>query len=234
MRGAFDFERNAWTDRPSTLEVHDEAPRPPSPGRWFFSAKPRPRTYPWSLAASALASAVMLAAFVAGHGVLVFLAGALCILLCACAYRIDRSRLRGRYPDAYLLEDPEDRNVCLVEIAIVRAGREIGEDRGAAWFRGDTLYYSGFRTSFVIGGENVLPKAHWTIFHDPAGMLTLPERAIPLGIDRFATYVVFRPIAHADRSASYSQELSFVRRLMTFRNAPKGSAGPRQWPPIEP
>ena len=138
---------------------------------------------------------------------------------CAWAYILEESSRAPGTRGEYLLEDPDDRNVCLVAVTIVRNRLTVGRDRGAAWFEGGALHFSGERTSFIVGGENVLPQSRWSVFNDGEGM-ALPAFALPLDVDDVPTYVSFRPLSHSDRSASYGQEILFMRRLAPLRKPP--------------
>ncbi|RYG17025.1 hypothetical protein EON82_24345, partial [bacterium] len=71
------------------------------------------------------------------------------------------NQLQASTDDLRLLEDPEDRDTCLVEVVIVRDGEPVGADRGVAWFENGRLLFNGARTSFAIGGEDVLPRRQW-------------------------------------------------------------------------
>ena len=124
--------------------------------------------------------------------------------------------------DVGLLEHPEDPDVCLVEARILREGVLVGKDRGAVWFEGGRLLFSGHRTSFAIGGEDVLPFAQRSI--------DLPLGALPLRIGEGRAHVEFRTLRHASDDERHASR--FAHRLLAFRSFTPPARGERQWPPL--
>ncbi len=45
-----------------------------------------------------------------------------------------------------------------IEIVILRQGRELGADRGVAWFEDGLLNFNGTATSFAIAAEDIVPR----------------------------------------------------------------------------
>lgn len=133
--------------------------------------------------------------------------------------------------DLRLLEDPEDRDTCLVEIMVVRDGKCVGADRGVAWFDGGRLMFNGARTSFAIGGEDVLPRREWA---GRGGNVKIDTcLAVPLRVpsdEAGQAFIFFQPLRAANLPADHEER--FVERLGAFRSRPPQSRGPRQWPPL--
>lgn len=129
--------------------------------------------------------------------------------------------------DLCLLEDPTDIDLCLVEITIWRREQPVGKDRGLVWFGEGRLLFSGRRTSFAVGGEDVLPLSQWPKTIRKFGF----DDYLPLRADLGSAGILFEVVplghtshAHADR---------FTERLRAFRQRPPQSRGTRQWPPFE-
>ncbi len=133
--------------------------------------------------------------------------------------------------DLRLLEDPFDPDVCLVEMEVFVGRKSVGWDRGAAWFEGGRLLFSGRRTSFALGGEDVLPPKHWSTIDANLGAF-LPDLAVPLRLPKGQAHVRLVPIRKGNDVAD-QQEERFLKRLYEFRLRPPRSHGPRQWPPLE-
>jgi len=127
--------------------------------------------------------------------------------------------------DLRLLEDPEDRDTCLVEVTIFREGTAIGQDRGVAWFDAGRLMFNGSGTSFAIGGEDVQPRRLWAHSLEIDRQLAVPLR-YPGEV-----YLKFLLLSAANLPVEHQER--FVDRLGAFRCRPPQSRGPRQWPPFE-
>ena len=128
--------------------------------------------------------------------------------------------------DLMLYENPDDLDLCLVEASFLKNGRTTGRDRGVVWFSEGRLLFCGHRTSFALGGEDVLPPARRTKTERERGdLLTL--RGLP-----FRANIVFRPVMA--RGESPARAHRFLERLYAFQMRPPVSRGPRQWPPFEP
>ena len=133
--------------------------------------------------------------------------------------------------DFRLLEDPDDPDVCLVSLRIVSAGRTVGRDRGVVWFEDGRLLYSGHRTSFALGGEDIAPRGERHAYAREFGSV-LPDEAVPLRIDE-TKVVILKPLARKS-DVGNRQEMRFLKALYAFKRNPPRSFGPRQWPPLEP
>lgn len=228
-RMVFDFETNAWV-LPDAFNVRAQgheivlaAPdTEPAPGRWNRPALSRPAPSPLVALTVWLGIALMIAAM-AARSFLPTVPGTM-FLLFAFIFRTLQLGQAGNATaeDLRLLEDPDDPDICLVAIIIWRRGDGAGQDRGVAWFEGGRLLYSGHRTSFALGGEDVLPD--WS-----HGEHTLVLRVPPHG----SATVTLRPLPRGS-VASGKQEMRFLKSLHAFRRRPPPSRGPRQWPPFEP
>ncbi len=137
---------------------------------------------------------------------------------------------RLRASDLRLLEDPDDPDVCLVEMEVFVGHESVGHDRGVAWFAEGRLLYSGHRTSFALGGEDVMPEVCWYEFSAEGRFL--PDWAVPLHLPKGLAYVSLVPINRGGGPLS-RQETRFLERLTDFRKGRTRSTGPRQWPPLE-
>jgi len=233
----FDFDTNTWVQQDvlsaqiGLSDSHLDAPAtPPTPGRWLRPTKPdaaKGRT------ALAVGGAIVLVAIAIAFDRGVLLAPAIVLTILGAV--ISDSELYSMRAvtekDRRLIEDPDDLDVCLVGLEIVRDGRSVGRDKGVVWFADGLLLYSGHRTSFAIGGEDVLPPDEWE---------GLPNRShdhrsdlrVPLLVERGTAYVELTPLI--DKKGSSPQEMRFLKRLYAFRLRPPLSQGPRQWPPLEP
>ena len=234
----YDFAKDAWTEDAFVMVRRGEGERPapdrePAPGRWFAEASPaKPRERFGisedlrNLAAAAL-FALLVVAFLAVPSLAPRMLAA--VLLVVLALMLLAFAGRERHPEAEprdvgLLEHPEDPDVCLVEIRIVRNGEPVGKDRGALWFEGGRLLFSGHRTSFAIGGEDVLPHSR----HRPG----LPSGALPLRIAGESAHLEFLILRYPELDRTRYER--FGHRLLAFRSFTPPARGPRQWPPLAP
>jgi hypothetical protein len=137
---------------------------------------------------------------------------------------------RPRMDDLRLMENPDDPDVCLVDVDIVVDHESVGRDRGVVWFEGGRLLFTGHRTSFALGGEDVVPDERWRrLIWDQRHM---PQDLIPLEYPGRIVYVAFT-LARRGEGVLMRQEMNFVGRLDEFRRRPPSSTGPRQLPPLE-
>lgn len=143
---------------------------------------------------------------------------------------ISRVRTPVRTADFRLLENPDDPDVCLVEASIVVDYLTIGRDRGVGWFEDGRLLFSGHRTSFALGGEDVASEDRWRALHQ--GAQHLPLFLVPIDDPQRFIYVSFRFLRGGDGIAM-RQEMNFVRRLEEFRRSRPRSNGARQLPPFD-
>lgn len=231
-RLVFDFDTNAWvpqgflSETQELLDSHLPAPAiPPSPGRWTRPAKPILAKRQAALALSG-AAAFVVAGIALREVAWVFPAAFFGNL--GLVYT-DSSTYDLRVvtqADRHLLEDPEDPNVCLVALNVVRNGKSVGRDKGVVWFDDGLLLYNGHRTSFAIGGEDVLPRDQWELLPNALSDLCVPLR-VPSGI----AHVELAPLVEGNGGSP--SEMRFLKRLYAFRLRPPLSRGPRQWPPLE-
>ena len=231
----YDFATNAWTVRDRfngsaqrRAVALDTSTTAPLQGKW---TKPAPKRRGISMLDGLLFFLLvgLVAAALATRSFLPLVFGispALCIGSLR-GFNLNASCL-ATSADRMLLENPDDLDVCLVGIAILCDGVEVGKDRGVAWFEDGKLLYNGHRTSFAIGGEDILPH-EWP--HGPFAVpQELPDLVILLRTPGSRTSVEFTPIPNI----STPQEMRFLKRLYEFRRRPPRSRGPRQWPPFEP
>lgn len=133
-------------------------------------------------------------------------------------------------PALDLLEDPDDPSVCLVTIGVYQNGYLTGTDRGVAYIEDGALIFAGDRTSFVIGGQDLLPRDKYlykdsytaNITCDVAVGLRHADRRIALAISK-----VSRPYGKEIKSA-----LEFMPALRTWRDSRPQSSLDRQYPPL--
>ena len=233
----YDFDADVWTEDAFVMVRRGEGERPapeeePRPGLWFVSEKGPPERHPFEIServrdgATVALFALLVVGFVSVWNLGVPEFGALLAalaLLMVLAFAGRSKRPRATAYDVGLLEHPEDPDVCLVEIRIVRDGKPVGSDRGAVWFEGGRLLFSGHRTSFAVGGEDVLP------FTQRAK--GLPLGALPLRVRQGQTHIEFRTLQYGD--ADLRRYDRFAHRLLAFRSFAPPARGERQWPPFE-
>ncbi len=224
----FDFAKNAWVladafnVRAQGREFVLAAPEgESSPGRWNRPASAKTGSSPWVVAAVWLVVSLIVTAVVAGS--LLPTVPVVLIGMIAESYRVAEIVRSGRptREDLRLFEDPDDPDVCLVFLTIVCNGESVGTDRGVAWFADGCLLYSGHRTSFAIGGEDVLSKAE----HGTTG--------VALRVARGTASITLSPLQRRGDIGG-RQEMRFLKALYHFRHRPPQSRIPRQWPPFEP
>ncbi len=237
-RTTFDFSSGVWVrEDPTTPTGSYESSlvlptSEPAPGRW---TKPAPalRSNERLVALIVWASVVFVVATIVVKSLAPLALGAVPLTLLCAALMARRSRdVSITEADRRLLEDPDDRDVCLVHLTIVHNGSEVGRDKGAAWFGHGALMYSGHRTSFVIGGEDVLPRAKWSVYARADGTDGLPETALPLRIPKGHAYIRLDPLLDR-RGGGTPHEMRFLKALYDFRRRPPTARVPRQWPPLE-
>jgi hypothetical protein len=237
----YDFDTDQWVVHRliKARWIERELPppfRPPKPGRWI--KKPikrhlREKAY-GPLGFGALGTSTVLAYALSNNvGWLVGLTSSLLWigLPCALYFATRPNHLSATDEDLRLLEDPYDKDTCLVEVMIVRDGECVGADRGVAWFDGGRLMFNGARTSFAIGGEDVLPRREWEIRGGSVKIDTC--LTVPLRLPRYEAaqaLVGFRPLRAPNIPIDHEER--FVERLGAFRSRPPQSRGPRQWPPL--
>lgn len=236
----FDFETNAWVQpdrfnsRAQGHEIVLDAPSDaPAEGRWTKPApvkKPTPFTSilaGWAVVALVVAGAALQSVLLVGLAVL-------CATLAAVIHNAQSpDDCRITQADRLLIEDPDDRDVCLVGLTIVRDGLTVGNDKGVAWFADGMILYNGHRTSFALGGEDMLPRELWGAFDNLQGGSELGERCVPLRMAKGRAFVGFTPLGTTDLIDG-AREMRFLKRLSAFRRRPPQSRVPRQWPPLEP
>ena len=225
----YDFATDAWVaaDAFNTrAEASDVAPLTPdvapAPGKWTKLA-PRGMDLPfatillvWCAVGLAILSLVLLKSTL-------IVAASLCGVV---AFAVYASRgfasLKLTAADRMLLEDPDDLDVCLVHLTIVRRGRISGTDKGVVWFAEGKLFFNGHRTSFAIGGEDVLPPSQWP-FATSGERVEIPDHVVPLRVSEGTASVQLWPLSVG------SGEMRFLKSLYAFRRRPPRSRGPRQW-----
>lgn len=235
----YDFERDEWVAYRliHARWVSRELPPPfeePQKGRWYGKPDTGRRRLKWSTA-SVIASIPAFYGFgwfvmSDGKDLGQIAFGTLFVGLSVVVNRLSRlvpagSTAIASPEDLLLLEDPEDRDTCLVEITIFKEGREIGRDRGVAWFDSGRLMFNGHRTSFAIGGEDVLPRRLWVRQPNIDRTLAVPFRY------SHGAYVRFQLLTGPIITVDHQER--FVERLGAFRSRPPQSRGPRQWPLFE-
>lgn len=234
-RLVFDFQTNRWV-HPDEFNSwakgreSDLAPpeSDPAEGRWYRPEKPAAPI--WPLVVLLGWGAVFLIFFGLAFRSLGLVAGG--AVAAAAALLVQDVRrainLRITRSDRRLLEDPDDLDVCLVHLQIFRDGRSVGKDKGVVWFADGLLLYSGHRTSFAIGGEDVLPRAFWSGADFPLGVA---DSIVPLRVREGKAHLVLRPLVDG-RGFGAPREMRFLKRLYAFRHRPPRSRASRQWPPF--
>lgn len=229
----FDFGANAWVrdDFLTRRTVEIAAPEvPPAEGRWVVAPERQVRSR-----GSRIAVAIALMLLVDGflyHG----LSGLFWAFVWDTVGLLVWSNLAPTGPagagpdDLRLFETSDDPDVCLVEVTIVHDDHEVGTDRGVAWFEDGALLFSGAKTSFAIGGQDVLPRSFWGEYGRECAT-ALPRDAIPLRTTRPRTYLRIVPLDRNEKVAA-EQTARLLRERQTFRERPTLSPLSRQWPPF--
>ncbi len=228
----FDFKMNAWVrdDFLSRRILELSAPSvPPREGYWVTpAAKPRRSIRYRATIALAVAAIAMVWAWIGPGGSAIVAMG---VVFCLLAWtNLPPPTPRAKPDDFRLMEVADDPDVCLVNATIVFDGRKIGTDRGVAWFSDGAMLFSGRRTSFAIGGEDVLPRSYWSEYGRERAS-ALPADAVPLRTVRPRTYVLLLPV-NREEDVAVQQARRFVTRRRKFRDRPEPSSVPRQWPPF--
>lgn len=221
----YDFERDAWIEEPGIHTKWNEqdlpAPAvPPKDGAWL---KPPPRFYVEKLRVPLVVATLALSYLAlrfAWFYLVCAVAALQCLFILASTYRPRLSKA-----DRRLIEDPDDLDVCLVDVKIMSNRRIIGVDRGIVWFGEGRLLFSGHRTSFALGGEDILPRSRRT------KSMQARTNVLPLRAGHGKAVLIFDLIL--PRAGPGEREIRFVERLYAFRQRPLASRGPRQWPPFE-
>lgn len=123
---------------------------------------------------------------------------------------------RSQDPAREVLEDVNDRFVCYVDVTIYQAGVVTGYDRGAAYFDGDRLIFSGNRMSFALGGQDV-----YSVDALEAIGIRHPNRTVHLQV---------KPVDRGGKE--FASATSFMRDLRRFARSGHLSREPRQYPPL--
>ncbi len=247
---SYDFRQGIWV-RPDFLSPRHplfagEAPELPPLGRWVEGVPALPSA--WSVtrwAHAARWALAMLATSVSGIGFGLwggFLANrgfvvvgaygtvASLITLILLAGKAD-GRKSATEADEALLEDPEDEATCLVEMAVIQDGVVTGIDRGAAWFERGCLLFSGRRTSFVVGTEDLLPKGKREPPPESAWIANVSH--LPLRHPKRDVRIRLTPLAHA-ADPNGKSALKFERTLRHFKERSGKTGLNRQYPPLAP
>lgn len=232
-RTTFDFHTGVWVRADPTtpresfeIAAAERAYTEPAPGRWTKPAAPQRSDERlmalllWTFVTFAIAAIVVRSLALLAVGTVPF------ALLCALAARRSRD-LSVTAADRRLLEDPDDRDVCLLHLTIIHGEREIGRDKGVVWFSHGALLYNGHRTSFAIGSEDVLPMSQWS----SAQRNSLEDRFVPLRVERGKAWIEVVALATGN-SAGSPAEMRFLKSLYEFLRHPEPSRGPRQLPPL--
>ena len=235
-RPAFDFDANLWTDA-EALHARAggkvrELPAPtvlPEPGRW---TAPRPKRRGERLQGPFLIAGTVILAATTVLYPLALLPVALLILVPLLATQAN-DPLVGPITDTdlRLVENPDDLDILLVALTVVRNGKALGADRGVVWFDEGRLLFNGHRTSFAIGGEDILPPSRWRELPLDTVRHGLPDGYVPLRVE--AGTATIRFVALRTGNGISAAEMRFLKRLYEFRLRPPVSTGPRQWPPFE-
>ncbi len=228
MNPLFDFDENGWVGNPQrTADVRPVSTIPAAVGRWNVRPTERPLSKAATVAWIVTGLILLLVGVFSQVHVLVF-AGAWAAAFPALFVEWKTNNRRILPTDRLLLDIPDDRDVCLVHLTIVRDGKTVGNDKGVVWFDGGLLLFNGHRTSFAIGGEDILPPAQWS----HAQWSTLPDRFVPLRVDKGKAGIELVPLVDGKSSASPA-EMRFLKSLYGFLRHPMPSQGPRQLPPLE-
>lgn len=230
----FDFGTNAWVGDEFLTRRTVELPAPavpPRAGRWTAPA--------WETKRVDLAFGAMLAFVVVWLGLWITgtidLTAALwigAVGLIVYRNRPTASALAAQKDDLALLEVADDPEVCLVELEIVYDDAPVGTDRGVAWFEDGAMFFHGRRTSFAIGGQDVLPRSYYSEYGRERAS-ALPDDAVPLRALRPRTYVRLTPLLQRGELAKAQTQRLLAGRV-EFRERPRLADVPRQWPPFGP
>lgn len=234
MRRSYDLDANAWVRRAADTLSGDVEPGALAPrlGVWS-SSPPKPRVWlgqklpPRQLIIFVGIAAV---AVVGLAWLLNFRFTFLLVPLQAMLGVASPSGNSAKPQDRRLLENEEDANVCLVGIAIRRDGKLVGRDRGVVWFSDGGLYFNGHRTSFVIGGQDVIPSEEHRRNRDGQKP---SDRVLVLRHPCADVQVEFVPLIITGKGAGTPAEMRFLKRFYDFRRHPTYADVPRQWPPLE-
>lgn len=206
--------------------------RPPAPGRWSRPPLKVDRERPQKVVFLSC-MALMPVCLLAHRTDLLF---SLPFVAFAALMVLSSHRGNDRVPttaDLYLLENPDDSEVCLVEVTLRYDGLSSAWDRGVAWFEDGRLLFVGHRTSFALGGQDVVPTRDWPEFTSERNHGLLQFNAVPLRIPNSHHSVAFIPLERKG-TIGEMQRACFEHRLAHFRKDPRPSSGPRQWPPFAP
>lgn len=131
--------------------------------------------------------------------------------------------LRASTWDNRLIESPEDSEVCLVQVSIMQGESRIGRDRGLVWFSEGRLHFVGHASSFVLGGQDIVPTTERQC--GPSVLfLRHPTEAV---------HLLLQPLKSRD-AVDEMRRACFVYRFEAFRRQGWPANGRRQWPPLHP
>ena len=128
-----------------------------------------------------------------------------------------RTRADRRFSDA-----PPGIREFTLEVVILRHDKEVGMDRGVAWFEGGLFYFTGTATSFVLSSADLHRPRYQTFRLDLDGRC---KHRIQLRKAGASAELRLLPIRGWNR-------VQFWRRFGRFLSEPPDRTAVRQWPPL--
>lgn len=232
MRRSYDLDANAWVRRAASTLSSEVEPGEidPRPGHW---SGPAPSGAKRRLPFFSLLLIGVLAEGVAS--LLHFHTSfpiALVPIMVAVLYMVHKESTATKR-DLALIEDEDDKEICLVRVTIRTSGHSVGVDRGVVWFSDQRLFFSGHRTSFVLGGQDLIPRLEWSNLKLPGGLKELSDSMVALRHPDGPLFVSFLPLNMPNGKPEIVSEMRFRKRLAEFRKNTPFAHALRQWPPGE-
>jgi len=224
MRRSYDLDANAWVRRAADTLSADVEPGALAPAKGLWSSsppKPNGSRRIRILAVTLLALLGLAASTQTNISILLRFGLMITVVMVILLVTVVANGDHATEKDLQLLEDEDDPNVCLVEIAMESDKRLVGKDRGVVWFSDGRLFYNGHRTSFVIGGQDVLQGKE---ISGMSIMLRHPDSEAVLKIE---------PLTIPGKATGTPAEMRFRKRFYEFQRQPTYVNAPRQWPPLE-
>jgi hypothetical protein len=236
MRRSYDLDANAWVRRAADTLSADVEPGALAPAKGIWSsyepANSDRRFLYLNIGATVISLCCLVVSVYIHSGFFTFMAGL--ILTQTFTTTLAGKHLSPTKRDLRLLEDENDADVCLVSLSIRSGGKGIGEDRGVVWFSEGRLFYSGHRTSFVLGGQDVVPRSEMSLTSLAQREAKLSEMSIALRHPDGNGEIRVVPLKVSNSGPWASAEMRFRKRFYEFQRQPTYVNAPRQWPPLEP
>ncbi len=234
MRRPYDLDANAWVRRAADMRSNHVEPGSLAPAKGLWSSPPPKRKF--TTKQLGIITGVMLV----GFGIATFFFRITPVLFSALMLPLQALFAIGgtgghvaTKQDRRLVEDVDDANVCLVGVTVRRDGKRVGEDRGVVWFSEGALFYNGHRTSFVLGGQDVVPHDEFTRIRRGRSKEELPDRMVALRHPDGEVVLEIVPLTSSGSGTGSPSEMRFLKRFYEFRRRPVHADVARQWPPLE-